>query len=254
MSDFTTRAGIARIASATIVACGLAVPAWAQAQPAAPPPDWTGSAGAGISVTNGNSDTVNYNLAFELKHDPMTRNVIKATGLYLRGTQEGSLTVNRTSLGLRDEYELSSRTFLFGQVEYLRDTFKLIDYLVAPTGGIGFKIVDTERTQYAVDVGVGASWEKNPGLDTRTNAVISAGEKLTHQFTPTATFKHAATALWTADDFEDGLYTVSIGLATKITERVQLTIDVLDTYKNLPPTPETKKNDVALVTAIAASF
>jgi putative salt-induced outer membrane protein len=253
MLEFVTRSATGRLACAALAACALATPAWAQ--PAAPPPGtWTGSLGAGISVTSGNSDTVNYNLSFEFTHDPMTNNVIKATGLYLRGTQHDALTVNRTSLGLRDEYTLSARTFVFGQVEYLRDTFKLIDYLVAPTGGVGYKVIDTEPTKFAVDVGAGASWEKNPGLETRTNAVLTAGEKVTHQFTPTATIKHAANGLWTFDDFGDGLYTISIGLATKITERVQLSVDVLDTYKNQPPTPETKKNDVALVTAITATF
>lgn len=231
-------------------------PAYAQAPaaPAGPTPDWTGTAGAGLSVTSGNSDTTNYNLSLDLKHDPKTKNVIKFSALYLRGEEDDDLIVNRTSINARDEYSLTSRFFVFGQVEYLRDTFKLIDYLIAPTGGVGYKVIDTEPTKFAVDVGAGGVWEKNPGIDVRTSGALTAGEKLTHQLTATSTIKHGITGLWKTDDFSDSLYTFNVGLGTKITERVQLSIDLIDTYKNLPPTADTEKNDVALVTAITAKF
>jgi len=222
--------------------------------PTVPPGTWTGTAGVGVSVTSGNSDTMNYNLAFDVTRTPMARNVIKSTGLYLRGEQNDAVVVNRTSLGLRDEYTLSGRTFLFEQLDYLRDTFKLIEYLVAPTAGVGYKLVDTEITKFAVDAGAGTVSEKNPGVDLRTGAALTAGEKLSYQLSSTASIKHATTALWKANELSDGLYTVSVGLATRISERVQLSIDLLDTFKNRPPTAATKKNDVAFVTAITAKF
>ena len=61
--------------------------AFAQA-PAPPPPDpglWEGTAGAGLALTRGNSDTLTFNLAFDATRDPKTRNVLKAKGLFLRG-------------------------------------------------------------------------------------------------------------------------------------------------------------------------
>jgi hypothetical protein len=105
-----------------------------------------------------------------------------------------------------------------------------------------------------VDGGAGTVSEKNPGTDLRTSAALTAGEKLTLELTPTASIKHATTALWKANDFSDALYTASVGLATRISERLQLSIDLLDTFKSRPPTSATKKNDVAFVTAISAKF
>ncbi len=236
---------------------GVLLPSLARAQapaPPEPPKTWTGAAGVGVSLTSGNSDTMNYNLAFDLTRTPKARNVMKWNGLYLRGDQNSTVVVNRTSLGFRDEYALSGRTFLFGQVDYLRDTFKRIDYLVAPTAGVGVKVIDTDATKFSVDGGGGMVSEKNPGVDLRTSAALTAGEKLLLQLTPTASIKHAATGLWKVNDFSDGLYTFSLGLATKISERVQLSIDLLDTFKNRPPTAATKKNDVAFVTAITAKY
>ena len=250
----TSTSGRARWCVAACLWLATATNAFGQAPADPPPGDWEGSAGAGISLTSGNSDTVNFNLALDLTHDPMTRNVMKFKALYLRGEQDEELLVNRTSLGFRDQYSLTSRMFVFGQIDYLRDTFKLIDYLVAPTGGLGYKVVDTEATKFDVNAGVGAVWEKNPGIEVRTDAAVTAGESLQHRLSSTALLKHSISALWKADDFEDGLYTIALGVATDITRRVQLTFDVLDTYKSRPPTPETKKNDVAIVTAIAAKF
>jgi len=226
-------------------------------QPAAAPPDpgtWEGTAGAGLALTSGNSDTLTFNVAFDATRDPKTRNVMKFNGLYLRGEQDSELTADRLSLAYRDQYALTTRSFAYGQIGYLRDTFKLIDYLIAPTGGVGYKVVDTAVTKFAVDGGVGAVWEKNPDQDVKTDAAITASEKLEHALTATSTLKHATTALWKADDFADGLYVFSIGLGAKITEQLQLSIDLLDTFKNKPPTLDTQKNDVALVTAITAKF
>jgi putative salt-induced outer membrane protein len=225
-----------------------------QAAPAEPPPVWTGSGGAGLSIKSGNSDTSNYNLTIELVHDPASPNLMKWKALYLRGAQDDTVTVNRTSLGFRDEYSLSPRTFLFGQLDYLRDTFKEIDYLIAPTAGIGYKVLDTEPTKFAVDAGVGGVWEKNPGFDVNANGALTAGEQLAHQLNAAVVLRHAATGLWKMDDRGDSLYTVSVGLAVALAEHLQLTIDVLDSYKNRPPTAAIKKNDVAVVTAIVVKY
>ena len=52
-----------------------------------------------------------------------------------------------------------------------------------------------------------------------------------------------------------GLFVASPdGVATRVSEQLQLSVDLLDTFKNRPPTAATKKNDVAIVTAITAKF
>ena len=226
--------------------------AWAQA-PAPAPKAWTGTVGAGINLTQGNTDTLNYNLAFDLLLPFSTRNVMKTTGLYLRGTQNDTLSVNRTSLGFRDEISISNRTFVFGKLDYLRDTFKAIDYLVAPGAGLGFKAINSDRTKYVVDAALGAVTEKNPLQDRRTSGAVTLGEKLTHQLTSTASIKHEATALWKTQDLDDALYTLSAGISAALSSRAQLSFEVLNVYKNRPP-GLTKKNDVALITALTTKF
>jgi len=229
--------------------------AWAQQPPAAPPPNpLSGSAGFGLSLTSGNSDTVNVSATIDAVYDPKTRNVMKGGALFLRGKQNGVLTVNRVSAMFRDENTLSDRVFLFGQIDSLHDTFKAIDYLYAPAAGVGYKAIATMRTQLSADVGAGAVVEKDTGVASHTSGAMTLSQKLVHQLTETTTLKEAVSALLKTDNFSDGLYTLQVGVAAKISTRLQLSVEVLDTYKSQPLDPTLKKNDVALVTSIVAKY
>ena len=55
---------------------------------------------------------------------------------------------------------------------------------------------------------------------------------------------------WKTKNFDDALYTFGVGVAAAMSTRTQLKIELLDTYKNLPPLPTVQKNDVALLMAI----
>jgi putative salt-induced outer membrane protein len=253
----------AGVRSCAAILFSLLVPATLAAQepppcpclpPPGPPPVWTGSAGAGLGLTAGNSETRTLNLTFDVTRDAEKTHVFKANALYLWGSESGEDTVNRLAFEGRDEIKLTDRVFAFAQGQYLRDPFKAIDYLLAPTAGIGYKLVDTDRAKFSVDGGGGVTWEKNPGLDVRTYGAITAGEDLAYKLSETAVLTHAAAALWKADDFGDALYTISAGLAASLTTRTSVKIDVLDTYKSKPPTAEVEKNDIALIVALAYKF
>jgi putative salt-induced outer membrane protein len=261
---------MSRSFTAACVAAGLTLfmPALATAQqqppatppcpcpppPPPPPPPWTGSIGAGLAFTSGNTDTKNINLSFDLASDPKQVNVFKAEGLYLLGSQDGDDTVDRTAIRGRYERHFSPKTFLFGQVDYVRDTFKEIDYLISPTVGIGQILVDDGTMKFTVDGGLGLVWEKNPGFDVETSGAVTAGEAFSYKVSDTATITHSTTALWKMDDFGDGLYTFRAGVAASVTKRSQIKLEFIDTLKTRPPTDLVQKNDVAFVSAIVYKF
>jgi putative salt-induced outer membrane protein len=224
------------------------------AAPAGPPPLWTGNAGFGLTLNRGNTATTNLNLSGEATRDPKTDSVWKFKGLYLRGKTNGELAVDRLLLEGRNERNLTTRVYAFGQLQFLEDAFKDIDYLVAPSAGIGYKLVATPVTTFNVDAGFGVKVEKNPGLEKRTDALVTAQDKFEHKLTPTATIMQGFAALWTAEDFGDALYNFSAGIAASLTTRTQLKLEVLDTYATRPPSAEVKKNDVALLTALVYKF
>lgn len=228
----------------------VAAPAFAQAPPPPPPKVWTVAASAGLALTSGNTDTSTVNVAYDLIYDSLKKNVVKSDALFLRGKTQGELASDRFGLNVRDNYKLNARTYVFGANQYLRDKFKNIDYLIAPTGGLGYKVIDTPESKLDVDGGVGGVWEKNPGFDVSSSGALTLGEKLSQKLTATTTLTQSYSGLWKTKDFGDSLHNFGIGIAAAMSTRTQLKIEVLDVYKSLPPSPSIKKNDVATLVAV----
>ena len=238
-----------------LVAAFAAVPQLALAQdPPPPPPGWTGSASAGLALTQGNSDTSTVNAAYELKRDTGSPFVLKSTGLLVWGKSEGELTNDRLSLDGRLERKLNTKTALFGNVQYLRDSFKAIDYLISPTIGLSRVLVKNDRTELGVDGAVGVVWEQNPDLELQTDGAVTAGQQFAHKLTATTEVKQKIAALWKMDDFGDALYTFSAGIAASITAGTQMKGEFLDTYKTEPPSAAVEKNDIAVLLSFVYKF
>lgn len=244
---------VRRFVFVTTVAIASVTPATAQTTPPPEPPGWTGSAGAGLSTTSGNSDTSNINAAFELKRDTGGPILFRSGGLLLYGKSQDVLTSDRLSFEARLERRLGARASAFAQTQYLRDEFKSIDYLVAPTVGLAYALFKSERTEFVVDGGVGGVWEKNRGFDTDLDGALTAGQKFSHKIGERAELNEKTIALWKMDDFGDALYTFGAGIAASITAATQLKFEVLDTYK-AQPLPGIEKNDIATIISFVYKF
>lgn len=229
----------------------------AAAPPAAPPPLWTGSAGAGFSMNRGNTDTTNFNVSFEATRDPKTDSVWKFKALYLRGQAAGTATVDRFLADARNERNLTERVYAFGELQFLEDKFKQIDYLWAPAGGIGYRLIKAPMTTLNVDGGLGAKIEKDEtdiGPRTRTDTVVTFSDKFEQKLSKTASITQGFSALWKANDFGDAIYNFTAGVAASLTTRTQLKVEFVDTDVSRPPSAAVKQNDVALLTAFVYKF
>lgn len=236
-----------------LFAAGLSV---ARAQtPAAPPPPapvqpWLVKASAGLSLASGNTNTSAFNATYDLTYDPKRDNVVKSDGLFLYGKTEHVVSANRLGFNVRDEYRLAPHIGVFAQNQYLRDTFKNIEYLEAPTGGVALMIADTANTKAEIDAGAGGVWERDTGLATTSSAALTVGEKLTQAISKTASLSEGFLGLWKTVDFGDALYTFSAGVAAAVASHVQIKVELQDVFKNKTPTPAIKKNDVTLLAAL----
>ncbi len=244
-----------KVSIAVLVLLLLAIPVTGNAQTPQPPPKvYTGNFGAGLALTGGNSKTKNFNLSGELTRDPKTKNVVKFNGLYLRSSANDLKTADRLTLGFRDEYTFSKRVFAYGGIGYLRDPFKEIDYLLNPQGGLGYKLVSTNRAEFALSGGAGGVWEKNPGIDVHTSGTVNAGENFTYKLTETSKVTQTFAGLWKTSDFNDALYHFSAAVATALTKRAEMKFEFLDDFKNVTPNPAIKKNDTALIVSFLFKY
>ena len=241
----------------TVLAASLAASVAAMAQapaPAGPTPVYVGNIGGGLALTNGNTKTRNFNLTGAIARDTKTRNVIKATGSYFRGTQSDVLNLDRAAVNVRDEYAISQRVFSFGQLDYLRDQFKQIVFFWPPTAGLGYKLINNDATQFIVDGGGGGVLEKNPGIPAQKSGSLTAGQHFQQKLSSSAAFTEALSSIWKTDDFGDSLTNFSLGLTTAVVGKLQLKLEFLDSYKNKPASLLVKKNDTAFVTTFVVKF
>ena len=220
----------------------------------APPSPYTGDFAVGLSLTKGNSDTSNFNLAFNLVDDPKTKNLLKYDAFYLRASSGGELTVDRTSFGGRDEYTLSPLTYAFGDAHFLRDKFKKIDYLVSPVVGAGHHFIKTDVVDLAAEAGAGAVIESDSGRGRTTNGAIQARQLYHRKLSATSTFDQTASGLWKVGNLGDALYHVDAAVASALTKRSQLKVSLLDDFKTRPPDPSVKRNDLSILAALVFKF
>ena len=209
------------------------------------PKDLTGKLAAGFTFTSGNSTTRSFNIALGLQYDPRTKNVVKADGFYLRNSEEGTSTVDRTSAHLRDEYSFRPRWFAFGDAQFLRDRFKEIDGLFAPTAGVGIQLIKTKERELSADLGAGAVIEKDTGHDRTSSGAVRAGESFLWKVSKSASFTESAFALWKTSDTSDAYYHFETALGAEVAEHIELKVGLIDEYKRKPVDPTLKRNDVA---------
>jgi len=226
--------------------------AYAQAPAAAPAPaaparEYSGNFGGGLSLTGGNTDTRSYNLSFSHIHERKNGNTDKITASYLYGSENDVTSVNRGNVAFRDEYKLSSRAFVFGEARYVFDPFKDIQWYFAPYGGLGYKLIDNDKTKLQASGGVGGVWEKNSYVDVHKSGSVNAGEEFSQKIGASTELKETVAAVWKMDDFSDSLTGFSTSLTTSITKLFQLQVEFRDNYKNKPSKPEIKKNDTTFV-------
>lgn len=219
-----------------------------------PPPGWHGSFGAGLSISSGNSDAKSYNLAGDLKYDPKTKNVVKLGALFLRTESGDATTADKLVASLRDEYALSDRLFLFGEVGYLRDKVALLSYLVSPTAGAGYKVLKTDTVALDLSAGFGGAFEKLEGHDATSSGACKAGETLAWKLSPTVTFGQNASGLWKANDTGDAFYHLDVSLATSLSKLLELKLSWLLDHKTRPAFATLEKTDTAFLATVVAKF
>ena len=236
-----------------IVLAVLLLPHAAAAQcppcPPQPPPGWAISVGGGLSRTGGNTETSSYNLLASAVYDPRKKNVVRFEALYLRTEQEGLAAVDRTFAKARDEYTLSGRLFAFGELGYLRDNPKEVEYLISPVAGLGYRLLEGARVLAAVDAGVGAAFEKLKDQEGTADLAVQATERVEWKATSVATLYEKAGGLWKAGDFGDAYYRAEVGLATTLAKRLELKLAFADDYKTRPPR-DLKKNDTSFIASL----
>ncbi|MGE0454808.1 MAG: YdiY family protein [Vicinamibacteria bacterium] len=243
---------LAGFASLCLLA-GLAASAQEPSCPCPPVPPvqvWKGGLGAGLALTSGNTDTSSFNLSFDAVRDPKTSTILRFDGRYLRASDQGEATLDRTLAGARVEREISPRAFAFGEGRYQRDVFKDVEYLISPLAGLGLKLVDKERTTLSLDAALGGSFEKLREREATSSGALQATQSFSRKLSATATLTEKGAALWKLDDFGDANYRLEAALAASISKWAELKLGYALDYKSRPADAALERADSSITAAI----
>src|ERR1700759_391874 len=126
----------------------LAPAAAALADDPPPPPQdvWIGKGQLGFLSSHGNSDSESLNANVDLlRYDGAWKNEIYLGGLY--GKNSGIVSAERWETRGQTNYTVSGDLFAFGGLRYEHDLFDGFQYQYSLTGGMGYKLVNTDDTK-----------------------------------------------------------------------------------------------------------
>ena len=159
-----------------VALCAAATPALA---------DWTGKGDIGASFATGNSENKAASANLELKNKVgQWQHTFGFAGNY--GHDGDDKTAQRWELRGQTQYEITERAYGFGAARYEDDEFSQYDYQASLAGGLGYKIIDTDRAKFWVQGGPGYRYAKLADTGETEDGVIFRGDVgFEHQLTET---------------------------------------------------------------------
>ena len=166
---------ISRICLA-LALCGATTPALA---------DWTGKGDIGASIATGNSENQAASANLELRNKSgQWQHTVGFAGNY--GSDSGTTTAQRWELRGQTQYDFTERAYTFGAARYEDDRFSQYDYQATLAGGVGYRIINTDRTKLWVQGGPGYRYAELRATGESEDGMIFRGDLgFEHQLTET---------------------------------------------------------------------
>jgi putative salt-induced outer membrane protein YdiY len=207
---------------------------------------------AGISLTDGNSDTLSANASITTEGEK------EGLGSILAGFEanygESTIddvkekTVENAKIYGSFKKTLSPRTYASLDGTALYDDIALIDYRVNLGPSVGTYLIKNDKSELSVDIGPSYLWEKVDSV-TDDYLAIRFGERFTCQISETAKLWQSVEYLPEAEDFDRYLINAEIGVEATVTELITLRVVLQDKYTSTPAT-EKEYNDLTLIAGL----
>jgi putative salt-induced outer membrane protein len=147
--------------------------------------EWTGKGELGASLASGNTETETANVAVEVKNTlEKWTHTLGFAGNY--GSDSGATTAQRWELRGQSDYKFTDRAYWFGAGRYEDDRFSTYDFQSSIATGLGYKLIDEERTKLWVQGGPGYRYAEFRKTGESEDGLIFRGDLgFEHQLTDT---------------------------------------------------------------------
>ena len=212
---------------------------------------WETTASIGVTVTQGNSDSV-LGAAQVLSQKKWDQNEMRigADGTY--GELEGEKNVEGLHGFAQYNRLFSERAFGYLRLDGLHDAIADIEYRFTFSPGAGYYFIKNEQTTLSGEAGPAFIYEKQGGESTGYMTARLA-ERLEHKFNDNVRLWQSIEFLPQVDDLNNFLINAEVGVESKLTPRLSLKVFAIDNYDN-EPAPGREENDLKVVTAVGYTF
>jgi len=219
--------------------------------PTTPPVKWDSSAALGLTLTRGNSKTLNLSGDFQTARKWEKNELsLGANGGYGENDDKKSEEALRGYLQYNRLFD--DHWFGYIRTEGLHDGIADIHWRYSINPGVGYYFIKNKTTSLRAEVGPGYIFER-VGNDNNDYATLRLAERLDHKFNDRVKLWQSVEILPEVTDFNNFLLNAELGVEASLTAKLSLRVFVQDTFDNVPA-PGRDKNDVKLVTAIAYKF
>ena len=214
-------------------------------------PAWESSLSAGLSLTEGNSDTLLTTVAFKTRRKTRENEfTFGADGSY---GENDSVKNNETLHGVGQFNHLfSDRFYGFLNLEGLHDGIADLDYRFTFSPGAGYYLLKETNTTLAGEAGPGLIVQQLGGADT-TYATLRLAERFERKLNDGARVWEKAEILPQANKLANFLVNAEIGAEAALTKTLSLRVTLQDNFIN-QPAPGRKSNDVKLISGLVYKF
>ncbi len=188
---------------------------------------WSGSAGLGAVITDGNSDTQNIagSINVSKQADVWRHN---AFGSVYKAESNDEETANRLELGYKLDRQLDAITYGFGRLRYDTDDFGNIDSRFSGVVGVGRTFIQSAKVNFSAELGIGMhQTDYLTAVDGELDAdgaTIYFGANYSNKLTDTMTFN----SVFSAELADSNNLTVwDNSLSFRVSERVALSAGLL---------------------------
>lgn len=231
------------LSTIVLAACALVASLPAAAQ-------WKGKGEVGIVFSRGNSDTDTANIKLDTSRE-IDRWKHGFGIAALRASSDGDRTAERYGAGWQSDYKLNERAFWFGGLRYEHDEFSGFDYQASASTGFGYKFVDTDRTTFSGQAGVGyRRSELTPTGEIDKEAIFRGDLKFEHALTENTKIIDA----FIVEAGSDNTFLSNIlALQVKMSDKFALSLG-LDVRHNTDPPAGLKKTDTLTTVNLVYAF
>ena len=135
------------------------------AKPATAKPNRKTTIESGFTMQSGRKDRTDVHLRAESTYQ-RRRNTFRTQAKYLYSKSDGTVTTDRTEAAFRWRRELDSHWFGQTNTAYLSAKIKGIDHSIDQNVGLGYRLINTERTQASIGAGVTGQYRQIADADT----------------------------------------------------------------------------------------